>query len=149
MYIDVNKWHDQQIAHRAMELIIEDPQKYQSLDQDVLNVLLDGKTQYVDKKWDHIYNMSFMTHKLPDNTMLIHYTGDKPWQRWTEHHVMVKRYYAYMKKSPWADVPLAEPVHYKEKRKMAKSYKRSGMYLQYLKCYFDYLISRTKTKLDS
>jgi lipopolysaccharide biosynthesis glycosyltransferase len=149
MYIDVNKWHAEKIADRAMQLIMEDPQKYKSLDQDVLNVLLDGRTQYVDIKWDHIYNMSFMNHKLPKNTILIHYTGDKPWHRWTEHHFMVERYYEYIKKSPWSDVPLAEPVHYKEKRKMAKSYKKRGMYLQYLKCYYEYLILRTKTKLNS
>lgn len=149
MYIDVNKWHAEKIADRAVQLIMENPQKYEFLDQDVLNVLLDGKTRYVDKKWDHIYNMSFMKHKLPEDTILIHYTGDKPWQRWTEHHFMVERYYEYIKRSPWSDVSLTEPVHYKEMSKMAKSYKRRGMYLQYLKFYCEYLILRTKTKLNS
>lgn len=149
MYIDVNKWYKEKISESAMKLLIENPQKYKSFDQDVLNVLLDGKTQYVDKKWDYIYNMVSMNHNLPENTVLIHYTEDKPWQRWTEHHFMVKRYYEYIKKSPWSDVPLAEPVHYKEKRKMAKSYKKRGMYLESLKCYCNYLISRTKTKLNS
>jgi len=149
MYIDVNKWSTEKISERAMELLSENPQKYKSFDQDVLNVLLDGKTQYADKKWNHIYNMLFMNHILPENTVLIHYTGDKPWHRWTEHHFMVKRYYEYSKKSPWSDVLIAQPVHYKEKRKMANSYKKRGMYLQFFKWYCDYLITRTKTKLNS
>ena len=149
MYNDVNKWHDEKIAERAMQLIRKDPQRYTSLDQDVLNVLLDGKTKYVDKKWDYIYNMSFMKHQLPKSSVLIHYTGDKPWQRWTEHHYMVQRYYEYIKKSPWREISLAEPLHYKEKRKMAKSYKKRGMYLKSLKWYCKYLITRTKTKLSS
>jgi len=147
MYIDVNKWHNENIASRAIQMILEDPKKYTSLDQDVLNVLLDGKTKYVDIRWDHIYNMSFMNHKLPKKTMLIHYTGDKPWHRWTEHHFMVKRYYEYMQKSPWNDIPLTEPAHYKEKRKMAKSYKKRSLYLQAMKWYLNYIVARTKSKM--
>jgi lipopolysaccharide biosynthesis glycosyltransferase len=149
MYIDVKKWHDEKIASRAMQMILKDPLKYTSLDQDVLNVLLDGKTKYIDIRWDHIYNMGFMNHKLPKKTVLIHYTGDKPWQRWTEHHFMVTRYHGYMEKSPWGLVPLIEPTHYKQKRKMANSYKKQKEYFRALKWYIKYIVTRTKTKMNS
>lgn len=142
MYIDVNKWYEEKISQRAMELLIENPQKYKSLDQDVLNVLLDGKVYFADKKWDYMYDTMRMTHELPGNIILIHFTGDKPWQSWTQHHPLAKYYGEYIDQSPWSDIPLQKPMSYKEKRKMAKSYSKRNEYLSALKWYLEYLVAR-------
>lgn len=146
MYIDVNKWCKEEISERAMQLLGENPQKYKSLDQDVLNVLLDGKVCFTDKKWDYMYDTMRMKHQLPQNTILIHFTGDKPWQSWTQHHSLVKYYGEYIDKSPWNDIPLKQPVNYKEKRKMAKSYQKRNNYFTALSWYVRYLYARQKEK---
>ncbi len=146
LYIDINKWNDAQIAEQAVELLQKNPEKYTYLDQDVLNILLDGKTCFIDKKWNYLYDMRKMDSKLPIGVIFIHFIGDKPWQRWSEHHFMVKFYDEYAKKSPWANVPLVEPSHYKEKKRMARSYAQRKMYIKALYWYGKYGMSKIKAK---
>jgi len=146
MYIDVNRWFEEKISERAMQLLIKDPQKYKSFDQDVLNVLLDGKVYFADKKWDYMYDTMRMTHQLPKHIRLIHLTGDKPWQSWTQHHFLAKQYNEYIHKSPWGDTELQQPRSYKEKRKMAKSYMKRNEYFTALKWYLKYLSARQEEK---
>lgn len=144
LYIDINKWNDAQIAERAIHLLQENPEKYTYLDQDVLNILLDGKTCFIDKKWNYLYDMRKMNSELPKGVIFIHFIGDKPWQRWSEHHFMVNFYNEYAKKSPWANVPLVEPDHYKEKKRMARSYLKQNMYVKALYWFIKYGIAKIK-----
>lgn len=146
MYINIDRWNEEQIAERSLDLLQKNPERYKSFDQDVLNILLDGKTYFADEKWNYIYNLGYMNHEIPSGRKLIHFTGDKPWQKWTQHHFMVKLYAPYMSKSPWCSIPLSEPFHYKEKRRMAKSYVKRGNYLKALLWYGKYLFARMQIK---
>ncbi|WP_019551907.1 glycosyltransferase family 8 protein [Propionispira raffinosivorans] len=146
MYIDINRWNKEKITDKAIDLLRKYPERYKSFDQDVLNVLLDGKTNFIDRKWNYIYNLGYMEQALPGNVNLIHFTGDKPWQQWTQHHFMVKCYEAYSLKSPWNSVPLTVPFHYKEKRRMAKSCKKNGEYLQAFIWFVKYIYTRIQIK---
>lgn len=145
MYIDVERWNQECISEKAMEKMISG-RIFKSLDQDVLNLLLDQKVQFVDIKWNYLYNMGTMNHSLPKDAAIIHFTGDKPWYRWTEYHFMSYIYHEYMQKSPWGDVALLEPAHYKQKRKMAKSFRKKKMYIEAAKWYYWYLVTRFKEK---
>jgi lipopolysaccharide biosynthesis glycosyltransferase len=147
LYIDINKWNDAQIAEKAVSLLQGDPAKYTYLDQDVLNILLDGKTRFIDRKWNYLYDMRKMNNQLPNGVILIHFIGDKPWQEWSQHHFMVNLYHQYAAKSPWADVCLVEPRHYKEKKRMARSYAKRNRYMQAFYWYAKYAIAKIKTKL--
>lgn len=144
LYIDINKWNEYQIAEKAIEMLHSNPKRYPYLDQDVLNILLDNKTAFIDKCWNYLYDMRKMNSKLPQNVILIHFIGDKPWQEWSQHHFMVSIYHKYMKKSLWNDAPLTLPVLYKEKRRMAKSYRRRGKYLSSVLWYIKYFIAKLK-----
>lgn len=146
MYIDVNRWNQARISELAMREIASNAKKYKSFDQDVLNFLLDQSTQYVDIRWNYLYNMGTMEQKLPQETAMVHYTGDKPWYRWTEYHFMVNIYHEYMRGSPWSDTGLIEPAHYKQKRRMARSCRKKRDYLGAVKWYFRYLAARVKEK---
>lgn len=146
LYIDINKWNNEQIAEQAISLLQKNPEKYTYLDQDVLNILLDGKTRFIDRKWNYLYDMRKMNSELPKGVIFIHFIGDKPWQKWSEHHFMVKFYNQFAKKTPWANVPLAEPTHYKEKKRMARSYVKRNMYMKALYWYGQYFISKIKAK---
>jgi hypothetical protein len=90
--------------------------------------------------------MRKMNSELPKGIIFIHFIGDKPWQRWSEHHFMVKFYDTYANKSPWANVPLVEPSHYKEKKRMARSYAKRKMYMKALYWYGRYGIGKIKSK---
>lgn len=149
MYIDLEKWNRENISEKAVELLCEHPDRYASWDQDVLNVLLDGRVCYVDKKWDYFYNGDSRDtkKKIPDDVKLIHFTGNKPWYKWTLHLPAMTDYFLYyMKKSPWNDVALLEPRTYKEAHRMSQSYKWRGRYGKAIIWYFRYLLMRTRTK---
>lgn len=146
LFIDINKWNDGQIAEQAVALLQENPEKYTYLDQDVLNILLDGKTRFIDNKWNYLYDMRKMDSALPQGVIFIHYIGDKPWQRWSEHHSMKKFYDEYARKTPWANVPLVEPGHYKDKKRMARSYAKRNMYMKALYWYSKYTASKIQAK---
>jgi len=146
LYIDINKWNDAQIAEQAVALLTETPEKYTYLDQDVLNILLDGKTLFIAQQWNYLYDMRKMDNKLPQDVIFIHFIGDKPWQQWSEHHFMVKLYQEYAQKTPWANVPLLEPKHYKEKKRMARSYRKRNLYFQAFYWYIAYTIAKIKAK---
>jgi lipopolysaccharide biosynthesis glycosyltransferase len=146
LYIDINKWNSEHIAEQAVALLQNHPEKYPYLDQDVLNVLLDGKTCFINKKWNYLYDMRKMESQLPENIVFIHFIGDKPWQKWSEHHFMVKLYNKYAEKSLWKDVPLVEPRHYKDKKRMARSYAKQNRYGDALFWYIQYAIAKIKTK---
>lgn len=147
LYIDINKWNDAQIAEQAVELLQKNPEKYTYLDQDVLNILLDGKTRFIDRKWNYLYDMRKMDSELPNGIILIHFIGDKPWQQWSQHHFMVELYRKYAKESPWANVPLVEPSHYKDEKRMARSYAKRNMYMKALYWYSKYAVSKIKAKI--
>lgn len=138
LYIDINKWNEAKIGEQAVQLLSQNPEKYPYLDQDVLNILLDGKTRFIEEKWNYLYDMRKVETQLPDGVNFVHFIGDKPWQVWSEHHFMVKIYMAYAKKSPWAEVPLVQPRHYKEKKRLARSYRKRHMYFMACCWYFKY-----------
>lgn len=148
LYIDINKWNDAQIAEHAVQMLDINPEQYPYLDQDVLNILLDEKTKFIEKKWNYLYDMRKTDDQLLENVLLVHFIGDKPWQQWSQHHFMVQHYTEYMKISPWADVPLTEPRHYKEKKRLAKSFIKRGEYMEAFKWYCKYGMNKFKSVLS-
>jgi Lipopolysaccharide biosynthesis proteins, LPS:glycosyltransferases len=147
LYIDINKWNDAKIAESAVEMLQKNPEKYTYLDQDVLNILLDEKTKFIDSKWNYLYDMRKMNNTIPEGLALIHFIGDKPWQEWSQHHFMVKLYRKYADLSPWADVPLNIPKHYKDKKRMARSYAKRNMYMKAMLWYIKYSVAKMKSKM--
>lgn len=146
MFIDLKKWSEANISFNAVAMLKENPKKFKSLDQDVLNILLQGKIKFVYKKWDYIYNMGYMDHSPPIDVALLHFAGDKPWQSWAAHHFMTALYEEYKQKSPWKDAALFAPRHYKDKHKMSKSCRKQKKYGAAVSWYFDYLFSRFREK---
>lgn len=142
LFIDIDKWNNENIDQKSLLLLNENRQLYRCYDQDVLNVLLNDKVMYIDNKWNDLYNLPLMSHKLCEDTILVHYIGEKPWSRWNEYHFMSELYHNYAEKSPWENVALIEPITYKEKRRMAKSYLKKNMYIEAFKYYWEYLKER-------
>lgn len=127
LYIDIRQWHDKDISERALQELMQYPEKYDYLDQDVLNVLLENDIQFIDKTYNYLYNMEKETSSIPNNVKLLHYaTRQKPWHLWCIHP-LTKYFDQYAAQSPWKDVPaISQPRNYKEMKMLSKMLWKNG-----------------------
>lgn len=147
--MDVEQWNEADISARAAAMAIERKQSGRPLashDQDILNLLLDGRFKMVGRRYNAIYNMDmkglFQKQEplsYDPEAVLIHFAGIvKPWRTWVQDLPAVERYNAFRLDSPWKDVPLIGPQRHKDvhqaarhARRMHKYGKSLGLYLQY------------------
>ncbi|MGC6761959.1 glycosyltransferase, partial [Escherichia coli] len=67
--------------------------KITHLDQDVLNVLLNGKVKFISEKYNTRYSINYelkdkVDNPVNDDTVVIHYVGPtKPWHEWADYPV--------------------------------------------------------------
>lgn len=122
IYIDINKWHENNISSKAMQLLIENYGFFNLLDQDALNVILDGKAKFLSNKWNFMCNLEKNIKEIPPDTILIHYTSRaKPWHKWCIHP-LAATFRKYAGESLWHDVPLDEkPRSYKEMKMLGRA----------------------------
>lgn len=106
MLIDAKKWRENYISEKMLnylqnnfsQFIYEgetDGTKYLYPDQDLINIILDGKIQEVERKW----NVQLLPCIISYNRQvdgIIHYIGpDKPWGYADITFVPFKQYYQY------------------------------------------------------
>lgn len=142
MYIDVDRWNENDISDKAMQLILDNFDKYTFPDQDALNVALHGRVLFLDQKWNFVCDLDKDT--VPADTILLHYAGrTKPWSEWCLYPV--RNYFLkYYMESPWREVAFDKPTHYKHMKAYFKACRRNGDFLRSLYWYFRYLHARCK-----
>lgn len=147
MFIDVNKWNENDISNKAIKLSFDNLGKFAWLDQDALNIALDGKCLYIEKKYDYLLNMKHKSATMPDNVVFVHYVGRyKPWTEWCLHPLKEK-FLSVARKSLWKDVPLTKPTTYKTMKMMGRSSILYGKYLQGIYWYLKYCFYKLKSKI--
>lgn len=112
VYANLQKWIEYNLTEKALSILLDKNHKYKYPDQDVMNVLLKGKTIFLPRKFNTIYTikseLSDRTHQkykniILDSTLLIHYTGaTKPWHKWAVYP-SVEYYKKAAHLSPWKD----------------------------------------------
>ena len=99
IYFDYQKCLKNNIFKKALNLLIVDD-KYDFMDQDVLNIVLDTHIKYISPKWN--YGSFFAISELlgekviKDKPIIIHYTGvEKPWNYMNinKYSILYKNYY--------------------------------------------------------
>ena len=157
MLINISEWNKESISEKALAKSKEKV-KYPYPDQDILNILLQGKEIFVDNKYQYQYSMSWlMDHtdkpsleKLPEDIAGLHYTGaSKPWHTWVQTLAAAKKYINVKKQSAWKDMPLIEPKTYKEIHKAARLAKKEGTLQQILYWYYKYAVAKIKYKIGA
>lgn len=145
MLIDIDKWHENNISDRALALLDEKSSLYDFPDQDALNVLLENKVLFLDKKYNYLYAKEQSTkHILAENLAIIHYAArPKPWYIWYDYPLGTC-YQKYVKESLWAEVPPVAPRTYQEMKLMAKAMKRAGKTGEMLHWYGHYCITKVR-----
>lgn len=136
MLIDVSQWNHARISEQAFALLAEKGHRFQYLDQDALNVLLEDRVSFVRSRFNTLtmlaHNDAGYTMDVPPETCLIHYAGaDKPWQQWNEQFVC-RHYRAIYRTSPLAAVPFDKPATAAQAKKMYKLLLRKRKWLQAL-----------------
>lgn len=149
MYMNVDLWVSKEITEKTIHAILENGKDYRFPDQDALNVVLEGQVQFIDRKWNFLYDLIHDLEKdkrqmrAIGDVVFIHFAGAvKPWNNWCLHEsrdLFVK----YHTLSPWADLPLdAAPRNYKEMRMFSRFLMKRGQVLNSFKWYMKYLAAR-------
>lgn len=158
MLIQIQPYIAADIGYKAMKLASSN--SYPFMDQDVLNILLEGKVIF-NTSYAYDCAMSVRNNELPETIKIIHFTGGKkPWklytthygttytQNWKDEHSWKYQYYKEWrdcaKESPWADVPYDLPKNYHDWRYLANMYRVMGKYGEWISAYYRYL----KAKLN-
>jgi lipopolysaccharide biosynthesis glycosyltransferase len=149
MYLNIDLWMANEITESTIDAIVKDGSKFRFPDQDALNVVLDGRAKFIDKKWNYLYGLvgdlerDRRKMQLAGEAVFIHFAGSvKPWSNWTLHDArdLFVKYHAI---SAWSDMPLDEgPQNYKEMRMHSRFLLRRGQVVDSLRWYFKYM--RTK-----
>ncbi len=134
MLINVQKWNLSSISEKALHVLTTAPKRLRYLDQDALNIVLQGKVHYVERRFNHIEMLSHdeqgYSRDVPDDTCIIHYAGaDKPWQQWNQQRVC-QHYQKIYRRSPIAAQPFDSPQTPDQAKKMYKKMFRTHQILK-------------------
>lgn len=151
LYMNVDNWNAARITEEAIEVLIHRTEDMRFNEQDALNIVLNGRARYIDRKWNYLYDL---IHDLNDDKRAIRPVGDavflhfagavKPWTTWSLHaaSALFAKYHAM---SPWANLPLdAQPRNTKEMRMHSRFLMRRGQVLQSFVWYLKYLKARRR-----
>jgi UDP-glucose:(galactosyl)LPS alpha-1,2-glucosyltransferase len=92
MWINTRVWCEMNVTKNTLDEMRSDRSLFYS-EQDALNRLLEGKVQYLDKKWNVMRGPS-------DKAIIRHYAFAKPWLPWSETF-LDETYVHYMEQGPW------------------------------------------------
>jgi UDP-glucose:(glucosyl)LPS alpha-1,3-glucosyltransferase len=151
MYVNVNNWLKHDITDQAMHALLHHGKKLRFNDQDALNIVLDGRALFIEKRWNYIYDLIYdldrnsVKMRPMEDPVFIHFAGAvKPWAEWSGHdsRAMFKMYHAM---SPWADLPLdPAPRNSREMRMQSRFMMKRGDVLQGIRWYIKYLRARSR-----
>ena len=151
LLINIPLWNKENISGQAMNML-KDPvisKRITHLDQDVLNILLTGTVQFINKKFNTQFSINYelkkdITYPVDDDTVFIHYIGPtKPWHNWGGYEIS-KVFLQAKERSPWNMTPLLEPGNSHQIRYAAKHMLNKKNYLIGISLYIKYFLSKLK-----
>ena len=133
LVIDIKKWNDNRVLYKCLELL----DKYRDLvcpDQDVLNIVCNGKVHYLDLSWNYAWQHIVLDSSLsedqqkiindisPQEVKIVHYTsGVKPWKLDNWKNPYGKQWWDYAKQSPFYSSMLDDLKIFKKKNSFVLS----------------------------
>lgn len=149
LYINIPNWISQDITSTTMRLALEGGRTFTFRDQDPLNIVLDGRTRYIDTKWDFLYNLQDSIHdnvfsmRPLDDVALVHFAARiKPWHGWSMHEAK-DIFLKYQSLSPWAGMPLLDtPRNHKEMHRFSVILRKKRRFFSSVRWYVKYLIAK-------
>ncbi|TCV93499.1 glycosyltransferase family 8 protein [Biostraticola tofi] len=123
LYINIPQWLERNTTERLISTLEAKGDSFRFPDQDVLNLVLENEVRLLPKKYNFIYDIiaKKVNYRpdIPEDTVLIHFTGKcKPWHLWASSP-LADLYYSYYQRTPWQTQPLDTPVRHKEMKRYA------------------------------
>ncbi|POE01107.1 lipopolysaccharide 3-alpha-galactosyltransferase [Pectobacterium odoriferum] len=153
LLINLVNWHNYDVTTKTMTML-SDPRIANRIsypDQDILNMLLPGYIQFLDKKYNTQFSLNYelkcktgetYLHPITDSTVFIHYIGPtKPWHEWAVYPSS-RYFYSAKASSPWSDVPLEKATSANQLRYSAKHEMHKIKILKSIKHYMLYFIKK-------
>ncbi|NUF48560.1 glycosyltransferase family 8 protein [Gilliamella sp. ESL0250] len=140
IYINTDMWVQNNLTEKAFAMI-NSGNVYKFADQDVLNILMQGKTVFLPKRFNYLTALTVdgkEDNLIGDDAVIIHYvTGNKPWYKL----YLTPLYQRYIKSSPWVNdkLLLANENAPSTTRRYAKLLASQHKYFSALKYYLLYL----------
>ena len=150
LYINIPMWIEKKTTERIIQTLAIHGTELKFPDQDALNIALEHEVLLLPKKYnlvcDIILNKVGKKTPVPEDAILIHYTGKcKPWHSWGGSKV-ADLYYSYYQRSPWRGISLDMPVSYKEMKRYARVLWFKGDYLSSVKWMAKYMNTKVFRK---
>lgn len=156
MFVDIAEWNKYNYSEICIKTASE--KVWQFLDQDVLNIVLDGKLVFFPKIYNYQYSISRLIDScnqlsqdiVLDENKIIHFIGaSKPWNSWTQSINAVKQYNVVKNISYWKDNKIIFPgdmkgKKYKYMHKAAIVAKKNDNYKEMVYWYLNYIFSKLK-----
>ena len=142
LLFDVEEWKKMDLFSRAIDMLKNEPNRFEAYDQDVLNLLYQDNVFWLPIKYNQDNNESDV---YPTDTAIIHYTSTpKPWFAW--YYTDGPNLYAQQKaRSCWKDVPIiTQPRNTREYRLMARTMWKNAFYVESLNWYVLYLMKKIR-----
>lgn len=97
---DLKAAREERIFKDAIQFALTHPEKCILVEQDALNVVLDGRWQVMDWRWNVLH---FCVEMMPKPHYIRHITGAKPWQKYKMgiEPYLVKQWRSDLLESPW------------------------------------------------
>ncbi|MWP62862.1 glycosyltransferase family 8 protein [Gilliamella sp. Pas-s25] len=147
IYINTDMWVQNNLTEKAFAMI-NSGKVYKFADQDVLNILMQGKTVFSPKRFNYLTALTVggkEDNLIGDDAVIIHYvTGNKPWYKL----YLTPLYQRYLASSPWANdkLLLANEKAPSTTRRYAKLLVSQHKYFSACKYYLLYLKHKTFKK---
>lgn len=140
MIIDCRAWETRHCTERCFAYQGVPAEKFTCHDQDVLNLVFDGDTKYLDDRFNFL---GAYGRKAPEDCMIYHFFGrEKPWN--IALRSIEKQWRYYLKLSLWDDIegelPPKKGANYFYYKRAAKYYKLKRKPFKQFKALFWYSV---------
>lgn len=145
MLLNISMWAQENVSAKALAILSDSNmvKKLSYLDQDIFNIILAGKVEFLNIKYNTQFSLNYelknnVVNPINDDTILIHYVGPtKPWHAWAEYP-SAQVFTVAKEKSPWKNSKLMQPINANYARYCAKHYFKQGRVIGGIKAYLRY-----------
>ena len=139
LLVSCKNWENNNITVKALAFKDCNDARIGFPDQDILNIVIDGKVEYLDKKYNFF---GFYGTSLESDCVIYHYIGrEKPWNIAVRD--VEKKWRYYLSKTPWPnledELPRKSVKNYFYFKSAAAYYFQNCNLFGAMKCYFLYV----------